>query len=81
MLGSFTQEMLTRAAAHELHTSQAGEVLCTHTIQVIRQDDHRPMFLTMGKDTTVGAITVPEARYQSAATTRPFDQVFLKEMS
>jgi hypothetical protein len=67
-----------------------------HVIQVIRQDDHQPTFILIGKEATVGSIVVAETklgtppicmttsggtRYPSPSTTKPYDQVFLKEMS
>ena len=91
-----TQEMLGVIEGFEKEHHAHGTKY--HVIQVIRQDDHQPTFILMGKEATVVSIVVAETkldsltpaicmttsggtRYPSASTTKPYDQVFLKEMS
>ena len=59
-----TQDMLQvvqQAEKSTLHTP----VLQSHAIQIIRQDDDVPTFIKVQPDTTVGAITVAEAKLGS----------------
>ena len=92
-----TQEMLTTVEALDSGSNQ-DKTDNMHVVQVIRQDDNIPTYVSIHKETTVGAITVAEAkmgslippicvntsvgtRILSAATTTPYQQVFLKEMA
>ncbi|CAL1138830.1 unnamed protein product, partial [Cladocopium goreaui] len=60
----FTQEMLHAVEAYEAH-SHHDKADHTHVIQVIRQDDVIPTYLSIPKETTVGSITVAEAKLGS----------------
>ena len=94
----FTQEMVGVAERVEQATHDRMPKHDVHMIQVIRQDDIQPSFVTLHSQTTIGSLAVAEAkigslvppicmntsvgtRYLSAAVTKPFDQVFLKEMA
>ena len=59
-----TQDMLQVVQQGELSTLHTP-VMQSHTIQIIRQDDDVPTFIKVQPDTTVGAITVAEAKLGS----------------
>eukprot|EP00435_Cladocopium_sp_Y103_P041316 s1356_g11.t1 len=74
---TFTQDMLTcveemevnqldTEVTHDMNRHEISQVSRdTHVIQLIRQDDQLPMYVSIHKDATVGSITVAEAKMGS----------------